>query len=200
VDILRGELAIEIQTGSFSNAARKLRGLVEQHPVRLVYPIARESLIVKRDARGRAGKPRRSPRRLGYEQVFDELVSFPDLLAHENFELELVLVRQEEVRELKKRPPRRRRRLEEWRTVERRLVDVLDRLRLRTPDDLRTLLPADLPDPFHTLDLARALNKPRWLAQKVAYCLRKSGAAADVGRAGRSRLYSMATETVRKMD
>ena len=47
VDILRGELVIEIQTGSFSSVAGKLQDLVRSHEVLLVYPIAREKWIVK---------------------------------------------------------------------------------------------------------------------------------------------------------
>ena len=48
---------------------------------------------MKRDEKGEAGKPRRSPRRLGFEQVFEELVSLPDLLAQPNFELEVVTIK-----------------------------------------------------------------------------------------------------------
>ena len=47
VDILRGELLIEIQTKNFAAMKRKLYQLVPHHPVRLVYPIARERWIVK---------------------------------------------------------------------------------------------------------------------------------------------------------
>ena len=47
VDILRGDLIIEIQTANFSAIARKMRDLVSKHQVRLVYPIPRDLWIVK---------------------------------------------------------------------------------------------------------------------------------------------------------
>ena len=42
VDILRGDLIVEIQTAGFSAIARKLRDLVARHRVRLVHPVAGE--------------------------------------------------------------------------------------------------------------------------------------------------------------
>jgi predicted transcriptional regulator len=52
------------------------------------------------------------------------------------------------------------------------------------------LLPVALPQEFTTSDLAQALDEPRWLAQKMAYCLREMGEIDRVGKRGRSYLYS----------
>ncbi len=190
VDILRGDLIIEIQTAGFSAIARKLRDLVARHRLRLVHPVAGERWLVKLPANGR-GVPtrRRSPKRGGFEQVFEELVSLPDLLAHPNFELEVVMIEMEEVR----RPRRgvgRARRGRAWSVVERRLLKVSARRLVRDTADLLDLLPHDLPDPFGTVELAAALGKPRWLAQKAAYCLRESGAVYQVGKKGNALVYS----------
>ncbi|MCL5952680.1 MAG: hypothetical protein M1132_13345 [Chloroflexi bacterium] len=46
VDMVRGPLLIEIQTRNLSALRRKLHALVLHHPVRLVYPIARDKWIV----------------------------------------------------------------------------------------------------------------------------------------------------------
>ena len=43
-----------------------------------------------------------------------------------------------------------------------------------------------------TADLAEAMGQPRWLAQKLAYCLRESGAAELCGKAGNALLYRRA--------
>jgi hypothetical protein len=32
----------------------------------------------------------------------------------------------------------------------------------------------------------------RWLAQRIAYCLRQTGAACEVGKQGNARLYEFA--------
>ncbi len=187
VDVVRDDLLIEIQTASFSSCARKLRDLVERHRVRLVHPIPRERYIVKLPENGR-GRPkrRRSPKRLGFEEIFTELVSIPELLAHPNFELELVATREDEVRAWKRRPRRKR---FQWQVEERRLLEVLAMRLLTEPTDLRELLPRDLPQPFDTQELAVAWGRSRAIAQQATYCLRKSGALAEAGKRGRARLY-----------
>jgi len=93
VDLVRGDLLIEIQTGGFSGIKRKLLALTEAHPLRLVYPIAREKWIVKLDEDGRRRLSRRkSPKRGQVEDVFAELVSFPRLITRPNFSLDVLLV------------------------------------------------------------------------------------------------------------
>ena len=192
VDILRGDLIIEVQTAAFSSIAQKLRDLTSRHRVRLVHPVARERWLLKLPhAEQRAPQRRRSPRRGGFEQVFEELVSIPDLLDCPNFELEVVATHEEEVRRFQGRRGRGRRR-RGWVTVERRLLDVVDRMLVREARDLLQLLPPDLADPFDTAQLASALGKPRWLAQKAAYCLRESGALQQVGKHGNLLLYARA--------
>ena len=47
VDIVRGDLLIEIQTRNLSTIRHKLTTLAAQHRLRLVYPIAREKWIVR---------------------------------------------------------------------------------------------------------------------------------------------------------
>ena len=89
-DIVRGDLLIEIQTASFASIKRKLLELTVHHPVRLVYPIARQKWIVKLAEDGHTQlSRRRSPKRGVVEDVFAELVSFPSLLASPNFSLEV---------------------------------------------------------------------------------------------------------------
>src|SRR5512136_1485512 len=80
VDIVRGDLLIEIQTGNFPSIRRKLEGLLTNHKVRLVYPIPQEKWIIKlsRDERTSLSR-RKSPKKGVCEDVFDELVSFPPL-------------------------------------------------------------------------------------------------------------------------
>jgi hypothetical protein len=54
-------------------------------------------------------------------------------------------------------------------------------------------LPPRLPQPFHTAHLATSLEIPRWLAQRIAYCLMKAGAAIQTGKQGNTRLYNIST-------
>jgi hypothetical protein len=170
-DIMRDGFIIEIQTGGFSPIARKLRDLTQRHRVRLVHPVASERWLVKTDPRTGETTRRRSPKRGGVEQIFEPLVAIPDLMAEPNFELEVMLVELEELRRFG-----RKRRRPGWIVEEKRLVSVGARTILRSPQDLLALLPDDLPDPFDTKLLAAHWGKPRWLAQKAAYSLKKCGA------------------------
>jgi hypothetical protein len=114
------------------------------------------------------------------------LVSFPQLLAHPNFSLEVLLIQEEEARRY---DGTRNWRRKGWVTHERRLLQVVDRRLFETPADMRALIPASLVEPFTTTQLAEAEDQPLWLAQKMAYCLREMGAITAVGKRGRGVLY-----------
>jgi hypothetical protein len=187
IDIVRGDLLIEIQTGGFSTIRQKLIDLVARHPVRLVYPIARERWLVKLPRkRGERATRRKSPKRGALEELFTELVSFPELLMERNFSLDVLMIREEEVRRY---DGKRRWRRRGWVTEERRLLEVLESRRFERPEDVGRLVPTDLPQRFTTSDLAKALGRPRWFAQKMAYCLRKMGIVSAVGKQGKAILY-----------
>ena len=187
VDLLRGETAIEFQTHNFHAIRPKLQRLVERRPVRLVHPVALERWIVKQKEDGQAIHGRRkSPRRGHAAHLFLELVSLPGLLAHPNFSLELLLIREEEVR-CPQAPRRRGRwRPKDWAVVGRRLLEVVDRRLLTCPNDCVGFLPADLAQPFTNRELAQALGQPAYVAEKMTYCLRQMGVVADIGRRGRA--------------
>lgn len=185
VDLVRDDLLIEIQTRNFSAMRRKLDRLVDLRPVRLVHPVAATKWIVKLDGKAREVSRRRSPKRGVAADVCAELVSFPSLLDHPNFVLEVLLTEEEEVW----RPDARGWRRGGYAVEERRLLGVVDAIEFRAPGDLRTVLPDGLPDPFTTKDLAGLLGRTRHAAQEVAYCLRESGAIEVDGRDRRGYLY-----------
>ncbi|MGD2148352.1 MAG: hypothetical protein PVH41_16790 [Anaerolineae bacterium] len=188
VDIIQGDLLVEIQTGNFSALKEKVRAIVRDHRLRLVYPIAREKWLLKLpEEPGGETRRRKSPRRGRVEEVFKELVSFPELMCSANFSLEVLMIQEEEVR---RHDPARRWRNRGWVTVERRLLDVVGRHVFEQPEDIAAILPPGLPQRFTTADLAQSMQGPRWLAQKVAYCLRKMDAIVQVGTQGRSKLYT----------
>ena len=187
VDVVEGNVLVEIQTGNFSAVKGKLTALAACHPLRLVYPIAREKWLLKlpKEAGGEMER-RKSPKRGRLEEVFKELVSFPELLREETFSLEVAFTQEEEVRRY---DPKRGWRQHGWVTVERRLLEVVASHVFRQPGDMAALLPPGLPRPFTTADLGEGLDTSRRLAQKMAYCLRKMGAVIEVGRRRRSKLY-----------
>ena len=190
-DIVRDDEVIEIQTHNFAALKPKLLQLVEQHPVRLVYPVAQAKWItrVKADRQTVLGR-RKSPRHGALEDVFVELVSLPELIAHPRFTLEVVLIHEDEIR--CPRTSRPRRRGSEWRVCNRRLLKVVDSVVFVAPDDFQCFIPADLTTPFTSHELAVALQRPDDFAHKMTYCLRKMGTLTVVGKRHRARLYALA--------
>ena len=186
-DLVRDGVLIEIQTRSFSSMRRKLERLLDDHPIRLVHPIPSVKWIVKLDPGGGEVSRRRSPKQGIAADVCGELVSFPALLGHPNLTLEVLLTEEDEVW----RPDDRGWRRGGFVVEERRLVAVLDAVEVGSPADLPALLPPGLPDPFTTADLAERLGRTRHAAQKVAYCLRESGAVLTDGRDRRGYRYRL---------
>ena len=191
IDLVRGGLLVEIQTKNFSSIKRKLLHLTAQHPVRLVYPIALEKWIIKTKKSGEEILGRRkSPKRGKVVDVFSELVSFPQLVSNHNFTLQILMILEEEVRQFDKSRAWRRR---GWVTQERRLLQVVDQQTFETPGDMLELVPTNLVEPFSTSELAAAIGRPRWMAQKMAYCLRKMGAITPAGKQRNATLYVRST-------
>lgn len=189
VDVVRGDLLVEVQTRGFASIKRKLAALLDAgHCVRLVHPIAVQKWIVKVDDDGVELSRRRSPKRGSPVDLFAELVSFPQLVSHPGLEIELVLIHEEEVR---RHDPHRAWRRGGWVVQERRLLGVVDGLRLTGPADLAALVPDGLANTFTTGELAAAVGRPRRLGQQMAYCLRHAGVVTGAGKRGRSVVYQM---------
>jgi len=174
IDIVRGDLLIEIQTGSAAPMGRKLDALLESHQIRVVHPVATAAYL---HTPGRSA--RRSPVKGSAYDVFGWLVSVPTLLDHPNFSLDVLLIEEDRIRE---HDPEMRRRRGGWRVVDRRLRAVVDRMEYREVADLADLVPAGLPTEFTTAELAIEANIPRRTAQQMAYCLRAAGIFAEEGR------------------
>jgi len=218
VDIVRGDVLIEIQTRSFGALRDKLDHLLESHTVRLVYPVAAEKWIVRLASDGLLLGRRKSPRRGRVEDVFAELIRFPSLMSHPHFTLEVLLVRAEEQRRDDGLGSWRR---QGWSLHDHILLDVIESVTWAAPEDLTALLPPPSPDisgldergapggatanagdapgpagacggmprPFTAVELATALGITRSLAQKMVYCLRHMGVLEKTGRRGRAMLY-----------
>jgi hypothetical protein len=188
IDIVRNKLLIEIQTQNFSSIKRKLEILIKKFPVRLVLPIAQEKWIARFAKDGiKQLSRRKSPKKGNIFHLFEELVSVPRLIKHPNFSIEVLFTLEEEMRRDDGLGSWRRK---GWSIADHRLIEVVNSHLFIKPSDFLTLLPPTLPDPFSTKELAECTNQPRWLAQKVAYCLRKMCAIEKVGKKGNSVLYS----------
>lgn len=185
--VVRGRL-IEVQLGSLAAIRDKVQALLADHRLLVVKPIILRKRLVKLDRRGRVISDRQSPKRGTLLDVFDELIYFTRAFGHPNLTIELPLV---EVLEQRSPGHGRRRwwRRDDYVVVDQQLTEFVSRVRLRTAGDLLRLLPERPPEPFDTAQLAQALAVRRPVAQRIAYTLRKTGAAAACGKRGGAWLY-----------
>jgi hypothetical protein len=181
---------IEIQSAALAALRDKVRKLLaDGHHVWIVKPLAaRKCLITLKNSVGDVLSRRWSPTRETVFHLFLELVHFVTIFPHPQLTLEVLLTVQEE-----QRIPRAATRFrgKNYRVADRKLTSVEERYLLRVPEDLRKLLPVTLPQTFTTEDLAHCAGIPRWLAQKVAYCLRKTDAVQAAGKRGQALLYQI---------
>lgn len=196
IDAVVNGTLIEIQHSSLGALREKVRKLLTKHSVVVVKPLALRKLLIRRDTRnGPVVSSRHSPKRESLYHFFIDFVYFVDVFPHRRLTIDVVSTEQEEHRVAR---ARRRRFGPDYRVTDCRLLAVTSTLRLKTLADLRALMPATLTSPFTTEDLAREANIPRWIAQKMAYCLRKTGAINVAGKQGRSMLYRLPRARARR--
>jgi hypothetical protein len=189
IDVVRGKQLVEIQLAPLSSIRDKIAVLLKQHDVLVVKPVIVTKHLVKRHrAGGEVVSRRRSPKRRTLLDMFDELVHFTRVFPHRRLTLEVLLVEIEEWR-YPGHGRRWRRRDNDHLIEDQHLVEVHEAHVFRTATDLCRLLPRRLPQPFHTAQLAEGLGVERWIAQRMAYCLREMGAIRQVGKVGAAWLY-----------
>jgi hypothetical protein len=180
---------IEIQTGNLAKMKPKLTALLDRYPVHVIHPIAQERFIVRIDSDGVIRSRRKSPLHGTVFHLFPELVSFPSLLRHPNLSLEVLLIREEQIWLDDGKGSWRRKR---WSIHDRCLLEVVQSISLGTPADFLGLLPAALPPEFDCKELASAIHQPRYIAQKMAYCLREMEVLKVTGKRGNALVYQIA--------
>jgi hypothetical protein len=192
IDVVAGGRLVEIQLGSLAAIRDKVRILLEGHRLVVVKPIiVRKTLIRRAEKGGPVTRRRKSPKQGTILDVFDELIHFTRVFPHPRLTLEVPLIDVEEWR-YPGHGRRRRWRQDDYQVEDQHLTTVHETHCFRTAADLAALIDCPLPAPFHTGHLAESLRIPRWTAQRIAYCLRQTGAASEVGKQGNTRLYQIA--------
>jgi len=188
VDVVRGALLIEIQTRNFSAIKKKLTRLLENHKVRLVYPIPQRKWIVHVSESGEIVRRRKSPKTGRLLDLFYELIRVPNLFKEENFSLEVLIIEEEEVRCNDGRGSWRRRGVS---VKDRRVMNVHSTTLFENEKDFLRFLPSDLTKPFTNKKLAKLSEISINLARKITYCLRKMGAITTVGKEGKELMFEV---------
>ncbi len=192
IDIVDGNRLIEIQRSGLSSIRSKIQKLLNNnHKVEVVKPLVVRKRLVKLSQKdGSVVDSRWSPKRGGPLDMFEELLYFTRVFPHPNLKLICPLIEIEEVR-FPGHGRRRRRRKNDFQVKDRTLSSITKGQTYRTIADLHKLLPKRLPKEFDTGELADRLGVKRWQAQKIAYCLRKTGSAKQVGKRGNAILHQL---------
>jgi hypothetical protein len=189
IDVVRGRQLVEIQLSSLSSIRDKIKALLKKHDVLVVKPIIiRKHLVKRKREGGQVVSRRRSPKQRTLLDVFEELVHFTRVFPHKRLTLEVLLIEIEEWR-YPGHGRRRRYRDNDHEVEDQHLLEVHGVHEFRSASDLCRLLPPELPKPFHTGHIADGLSVDRWIAQRMAYCLRHTGALKQVGKLGGAWLY-----------
>ncbi len=189
IDIVRGELLIEIQTQNFSAIRKKLENLLKRHRIRLIYPIVQKKWIICLDQNGvQVAKRRLSPKHNSFVNLFEELIWIPHIILNSNLTIEVLIVHVEEIKLNDGKGSWRRK---GWSIIDRKLVNIVDQKRFQEPADFLTLIPKNLKLPFTNFELSKALKKSIGLARKMTYCLRKNRLLKVIGKKGKAFLFDL---------
>jgi hypothetical protein len=181
---------IEIQSGALGPLRGKLQRLLGEHRIRIVKPVVLVRRVLKMSRPGGVVlSSRRSPKRGATVDVFDDLIGVVRIFPHSHLDIQVLGVTIDELRVHRRRWPG-------YTVVDRRLGEIHGTISLVRAGDLWELLPADCTgrEPFTTHKLARQLDRPLWFAQRVAYCLRVTGAVRVVGKSGNRLIYLRESE------
>jgi hypothetical protein len=186
VDILRGDLVIEVQTKNFSAIRGKLETLIKSYKVRLVYPLPEQKWITHISKDNKVTSRRKSPRKGRLTDLFLELVMIPQLIGEDNFSLEVLFVDEEEVRCEDGKGSWRRRGVS---IKDRKLIAVNDRIVFERKVDFLKVLPKSLNGVFTNRELAGLAKISIRNARQMTYCLRRSGIIQIAGKKGRELMF-----------
>jgi hypothetical protein len=189
VDIVRGDLLIEVQTANFSAIKPKLMSLLRDHKVRLVHPIPKKKWIVRKSTlNGEIIGRRKSPKIGSLFDLFNELIRIPHLFSSGNLSIEVLMIEAEEIWCNDGKGSWRRKGAS---IEDRKLIGVFESVKFENKEDFLRVIPKDLPNPFSNRNLAESLRIPVNQARKMTYSLRKIGAITDAGKNRNQTLFQI---------
>ena len=189
VDVIseQGDI-IEIQTGSFTQIKKKVVRLLEQHAVRIVFPLPVAKIIRVCNIDGEIIRERRAPLRPHDALAARELIRIPELVLQEGFSFDLVHVKVFEERMADGKGSWRRGGVS---LTGRILLAVEDIRTFNSPEDYKNLLPKSLPVCFTHRDMCLAAPLSLSQATKLTWFLRKIGMLKQCGKKGKAYLFTI---------
>jgi len=189
VDVVCSGSLIEIQTKGFWGIRKKLVDLLKDHPVRLVYPMPHEKVLVVYDKQKlNILYKRKSPKKCTFLDMAEEIMYILPVLQAPRFTLEVLLTKEEEIRIYDGRGSWRRKGIS---IHDRSLVEIVDTREFASLDDYRSLLPARLPSRFTNRDLSELMGVPQYKVRKLTYCFKHLGILRVCGKEGKAQVFAL---------
>ena len=185
--LLADGTVVEVQTSQLGKLKRKLTKLLQNHRVKLVYPVARNKVLETRTAAGRVKSRRKSPKHDTVYRVFSELTGLWPLLGHPGLELEVIHTDILETRVADGTGSWWRKGI---RVQDRKLIHVHKTENFASLGDWAQLIPESLSGEFTVRELGVAGAGTH--AGKMAWTLRKTGVLEVCGKRGNAIVYRRA--------
>lgn len=177
---------VEVQTRSLERLRPKLQFFLSQGPVTLVHPVPAKKTLVWIGENGETTRPRKSPSKPMAGQALWELYKLRDLLSHPDLRICILLLEVEEYRLLNGWSKDRKRGSTRF---DRMPVSLLEEVWLRSVEEYEKLVPPQLPTPFTSRELGKAVGLSPKKASLAANVLRNLGVIQLAGKRGNAYLY-----------
>jgi len=191
-DVFDGERIFEIQTGSLLPLGKKLEHYIENtaHPVTVVHPVAALRYLVWVDPADGCVSPRHlSPKKGTTLSILPELVYISEQLLSGRVELLLLFIEEDEFRFLNgKRSADKKKGSDRY---ERLPCKLLGQYTISSPEDVRALIPEELPELFTAAEfgkLTKLRGRDLYRALKALDLLGVTGITGTRGRAAERKL------------
>jgi len=178
----------EIQTGHFGSFMGKAKKLAALGSLKLVYPVVVAKYLEVFDAEGRQLCRKKSTRLGSIWDILGELVYAPELPLVPGLEIELALVDVAEQRIHDGKGSWRRKGVS---IGDRRLLDLHDKICLKTPADYLRFVPFSKNEEFTSETFRKKAGIRVGLARKALYVLARLGIVEKTGKKGNMLVYRL---------
>jgi hypothetical protein len=149
-DIVQNNHIYEVQTRNFNNLRPKLEVFLKDHPVTIVYPMARTKYLYWINDDGEVTDKRKSPKTGQPLEACFELYRIKSFLKHPHLSVKIIMLDLEEYRNLDGWSQNKKKGSSRYDQIPLKVIRTID---LKDAGDYASLLPDDLPATFTTKDL-----------------------------------------------
>lgn len=186
-DIYRKGVLIEVQLGQFSSMKDKLKDLLCEYRIKVVYPIVLCKYIEKRSTNGKVISKRKSPKNGCRYDLFDQTIRIAQFIGNPNLSFELIYINLLEVRIDDGKGSYRRKGVS---ISDRFLLSVQGSEKIEKKEDFLDFLPEGA-SKFTNKELTQALGIKISTARKMTYSLNACGIISQTAKIGNEKVWSI---------